>query len=182
MSIRQSSRVICLVLLLSAPQLSVAQQPTAARTTEQELHTLATRSGEVVELLKQLVSQRDEDLQLRRLQVAILALQLRSSAISDIEARIRLLEDRAATANEELAQLDAESDRIDTIAAEESIPKEERSRIVSTKSMLEAQIEVVKQRVWLIESQIVDLQNELAAKRRDVDVLEETVMDGLGDF
>jgi hypothetical protein len=173
--------VICLVLLLSAPQLSVAQQPTAARTTEQELHTLATRSGEVVELLKQLVSQRDEDLQLRRLQVAILALQLRSSAISDIEARIRLLEDRAATANEELAQLDAESDRIDTIAAEESIPKEERSRIVS-KSMLEAQIEVVKQRVWLIESQIVDLQNELAAKRRDVDVLEETVMDGLGDF
>lgn len=167
------------LLFLSLP---VAAQQAAPGTIEEELHALRLQSGETVNLLRELVSQRAGELQLKRLQVAVLALQLRSTAIGDIEARIRTLEDRAASANEELTQLEAESERIDTIADSESTPQAERQRLSSMKTMFESQIDMIKERIWLVESQIVDLQNELAAKRRDVDALEEIVMEGLGEL
>jgi predicted nucleic acid-binding Zn-ribbon protein len=167
------------LMLLSAP---VSTQQASPGTVEEELHSLAMQTGETVKLLRQLVTQNAADQQLKRLQVAIIALQLRSVAIGEIEARIQTLEDRAASANEELAQLEAESERVGTLADRESIPEGERDHLSSMKTMLESQIEMIKERIWLIESKIVDLQNDLAAKRRDVDALEEIVMEGLGDL
>ena len=176
-------RVLTIVLpaLLLLPIPAAAQQA-APGTVEEELHALRLHSGETVNLLRELASQRAEELYLKRLQVAVLALQLRSTAIGEIEARMRTLEDRAASANEELTQLEVESDRLDSLADRESIPDEEREQLASVKTMLESQTEMIKERVWLIERQIVDLQNELAAKRRDVDALEEIVMEGLGEL
>jgi len=49
-------------------------------------------------------------------------------------------------------------------------------------TMFEAQIDMIEERIWLVERQIVDLENELAAKRRDVNALEEIVMEGLGEL
>jgi len=167
------------LLLFSLP---VAAQQTIPGTVEEELHALRLHSGEAVNLLRKLVSQRAEEHRLKRLQVAVLALQLRSTAIGEIEARIRTLDDRAASANEELTQIEAESERLDTIADRESTPQIEREHLSSMKTMFESQIDMIKERIWLIESQIVDLQNELAAKRRDVDALEEIVMEGLGEL
>jgi chromosome segregation ATPase len=174
--------VIGLSLAMLLQSTAEAQQSSNLSPVEHELQILGTQTGEIVELLKELVFQRTEEQKLKRLQVAVLALQLRSTAIGEIEARIRLLEDRAAAANEELAQLDAESQRIDTIAGSESTPEAEREHLSSMKTMFESQIDMIKERIWLIESQIVDLQNELASKRRDVDVLEEIVMEGLSDL
>lgn len=167
------------LLFLSLP---AAAQQTVPGTVEEELHALRLQSGETVNLLRELISQRAEDQKLKRLQVAVLALQLRSVAIGEIEARIRTLEDRAAAANEELAQLDAERERVNAITDGDSTPEAEREHLAAMQTMFESQIDMIKDRIWLLESQIVDLQNELAAKRRDVDALEEIVMDGLSDL
>jgi hypothetical protein len=183
LAMKTTNRLLALVIpVLLLSTLPVAAQPTSPGTVEEELHALRLQSGETVNLLEQLVSRRAEELQLKRLQVAVLALQLRATAVGEIEARIRTLEDRAASANEELTQLEAESERIDTIADSESTPQTEREHLSSMKTMFESQIDMIKERIWLVESQIVDLQNELAAKRRDVDALEEIVMEGLSDL
>jgi hypothetical protein len=181
MNTRHRFLMIVFPVLLSL-SLPVEAQQSALGTVEEELYAIRLQSGETVSLLRELVSRRAEELQLKRLQVAVLALQLRSTTIGEIEARIRTLEDRAASANEELAQLDAESERVDTMADRDSIPQVEREHLSSLKTMLESQIEMIKERIWLIDSQMVDLQNELAAKRRDVDTLEEIVMEGLGEL
>lgn len=174
--------IAVLVLMLLLPCPGAAQQLSSPPSVEDELRTLGTHVGDVVNLLEELVAQRSEDLQLRRLQVAVLALQLRSSAISDIEARIRTLEDRATSANEELTQLDAERERIQGTAELETISEAEREHLASMETMFEAQVDMIKQRIWQIERQIVDLQNDLTEKRRDVDILEEVVIEGLGEL
>lgn len=171
-----------LVLAMLVPLTAQAQQSANTSSVEHELQTIGAHSSEIVDLLRELVSRRNEELKLKRLQVAVLALQLRATAIGEIEARIRTLEDRAATANEELARLVAEKEHIDTIASRESTAEAERENFSSMQKMFESQVDMIKERIWLIESQIVDLQNELAAKRRDEDALEEIVMEGLGDL
>jgi hypothetical protein len=174
--------VFLMSFLLLHPSIS-AQQPAAQGTTAQEIESLATRTGEVVELLRLLVAQRDEDLQLKRLQVAILALQLRSSTIGDIQDRILTLEDRTATAKEELTSLDAEIQRLETVmAGREEMPELQRQRLQASRNLIETQIDVINQRIWTYERQILDLQNDLTGKRRNVDALEEIVMEGLSEF
>jgi len=179
---RLGAFVTVLALALLGAQPVAAQQQPSAATVEDELRLLRDRTGEVVDLLRELVAQREADHQLRRLQVAVLALQLRSSAITDIEARIRTLEDRAASADEDLTRLNAEMDRIRDVAGSDSTPAAEREHLASMEAMLESQVDMVKQRIWSLERQIIDLQNELIAKRRDADALEELVMEGLGDL
>lgn len=171
-----------LALILLQPCPGAAQQESGPSPVEDELRNLGTHVADIVNLLEDLVAQRSEDLQLRRLQVSVLALQLRSSSISDIEGRIRTLDDRATSANEELAQLDAERERIRETAELETLPEAEREHLASMETMFEAQVDMIKQRIWQTERQIVDLQNDLAEKRRDVDILEEIVMEGLGEL
>lgn len=165
-----------------APSAATAQERSSVPTVQEELHTLGVQVGEAVALLTQLIAQRGDQLELNRLQVAVLALQLRSTSIGEIEARIRILEDRAAMAREEAVQLDAEIQHIETIAGSDTTKEPDREHLASMRPRLEAQIDMVKQRVWSIERQILDLQNELIDKRRDVDALEEIVMEGLGDL
>ncbi|MCG6947374.1 MAG: hypothetical protein LJE93_00450 [Acidobacteria bacterium] len=181
MSTSRKVLLIAFSLLLGLSSPGVARQ-TDPGTVEQELHALGLRSGEVVILLRKLVSQREQEQQLQRLQVAVLALQLRSDAIGEIEARIRTLGDRVAAAKEELAQLEAEKESVEAIANRESTPDAEREHLSSMQTMFEAQIDMIEERIWLVERQIVDLENELAAKRRDVNALEEIVMEGLGEL
>jgi len=171
--------VLSALLLLS---LTVGAEQTVPGTVEEELHALSLHSGETVKLLRRLVSQRAEEQRLKRLQVAVLALQLRSNAIGDVESRIRTLEDRATEVRNATAQLEAESKRIDDLAQDDRLAEEGRTQLQATKTQIETQIELAARRLWSLESQIVDLQNELAAMRRDVDALEEIVAEGLGDL
>ena len=173
--------IIGLSVAALSPGASTAQEPTSASApgVQEELHALGGQVGEAVVLLKQLVAQRGDELRLKRLQVAVLALQLRSTSIGEIEARIRTLEDRVATAREEAAQLEAEIERLETLAGNNTMPEPEREQLTSMTPRLEAQTDIVNNRVWSIERQILDLQNELIDKRRDVDALEDIVMEGL---
>jgi len=170
---------ISLSVAVLVPGAAIAQDPLTAPGVQEELHALGSQVGEAVVLLKQLVAQRGDELRLKRLQVAVLALQLRSTSIGEIEARIRTLEDRLAAAKEEAAQIEAEIEHLETLAGNDTMPEPEREQLTSMTPRLEAQIDMVNNRVWSIERQILDLQNELIDKRRDVDALEEIVMEGL---
>jgi len=174
--------VIGLSAAVLSPGAATAQDPPFETAVQQELHALGVRAGEAIALLDELVAQREDELSLRRLQVAVLALQLRSTSISEIESRIRTLEDRLTTAKEEAAQMEAEKERFDTLAGSDTTPESEREQLISMTARFEAQIDLVNRRVWSIERQVLDLQNELIDKRRDVDALEEIVMEGLNEF
>jgi chromosome segregation ATPase len=172
---------IAISVFLFLPQLVAAQQ-VAPGTVEEELHALGLHTGETVRLLRQLVAKRAVDQKLKRLQVAVLALQLRSNTIGEIDRRIRTLEDRATEVRDLTANFEAESRRIEEMAQNDSITDENRAQLQSSRTQIETQIDLAAQRLWSLESQIFDLQNELASKRRDVDALEEIVMEGLGDL
>jgi chromosome segregation ATPase len=160
-----------------------AQQESSQTTVERELRMLGDRTAEVIRLLEELVAQRAEDQRLRRIQVAVLALQLRSTAITSIEERIRTLEDRAASANQRVAQLEAEIERIDKRMMDASMRKAEgRKRLEDSKSQAETQLEIATQRAWSYESQILDLQNDLNDKQQNMEALEGIVMEWLGDL
>lgn len=173
--------VVGCILAVLAP-LAAAQEGASAPVDETELHVLGTRADRALGLLEQLVAQRDDELRLRKLQVAILALQLRSTSIGEVESRVHTLEDRLSSTKEESAQLEAEIDRLDSLASSDTTTESEREQLTSAKPLLEAQLDLIKQRVWSLEGQILDLQNELTAKRRDVDALEEIVLEGLSDL
>ena len=78
--------------------------------------------------------------------------------------------------------MEAEKERFDTLAGSDTTPESEREQLISMTARFEAQIDLVNRRVWSIERQVLDLQNELIDKRRDVDALEEIVMEGLNEF
>ncbi len=159
-----------------------AQQQSSQTTVEQELRSLENRTGEIVRLLQELVAQRAEDQRLKKLQIAVLALQLRSTVISGIENRIRTLEDRVAAEQMTVSQLEAEIRRIEDRALDDSVKEPARRRLENSKKQMEGQLEISSQRVWSIEKQILDLQNDLAEKKRDVEELEEIVMEGLSNL
>ena len=159
-----------------------AQQQPAQTTVERELRSLENRTGEIVKLLEELVVQRAEDQRLKRLQVAVLALQLRSTAIAGIEGRIRTLEDRAMDANENSARLEAEIERINERALDDSVKEGARNRLENSRKQIESQLEIVSQRAWTYERQILDLQNELAGKRRNLEALEGIVTEWLNNL
>ena len=171
-----------MLLATFVPFTVTAQQQSSQTTVERELRSLGIRTGEVVKLLEELVAQRAEDQRLRRLQVAVLALQLRSTAISDIEGRIRTLEDQAMAANDRATQFQAEIERLDERALDDSIKEGVRRRLENAKAQVEAQIETATHRAWTLEKKILDLQNDLSEKRRNVEALEEIVMQGLSDL
>lgn len=177
-----SHTLIAGCILAVFASLAAAQEGATAPDLESEIHAVGNRTDSVLALLERLVAQGDDKLRLRKLQVAILALQLQSTSIGEIESRIRTLEDRRSSANEESVQITAEIERLETLATSDTTPESEREQLTSTKPMLEAQLDLVKRRVWSLEGQILDLQNELAEKRRDADALEDIVMEGLSDL
>jgi hypothetical protein len=173
---------VSLSILTLVPITLTAQQQSSQPTIERELRSLENRTGEIVSLLRELVAQSAEDQRLKRLQVAVLALQLRSTVISGIEERIRTLQDRAAEANENAARLEAEIERINQRALDDSIKEGPRQRLQNSKKQVEMQLEIISQRAWTYEKQILDLQNELNEKKRNVEDLEEIVMEGLNNL
>lgn len=181
---KTTTRIVGMLLFTAVvvPLTVTAQQQSSQTSVEQELRSLGLRTGEIVKLLEELVAQQAEDQGLKRLQVAVLALQLRSTAIAGIEERIRTLEDRAMDANENAARLEAEIERINERALDDSVKEGARNRLENSKKQIEGQLEIVSQRAWTYERQILDLQNELAGKRRNVEALEEIVTEWLNNL
>ncbi len=169
----------CLTQMVSS---SMAQEPPSDTTIQRELAELRIRADEGLTLMKELISQKQEENRLKKLQVAVLALQLRSSSIGDIQKRIRTLEDRLAETKEVSAQMLAETNRIEEMISADSTADAERNDLRATKKQLDTQVELVNERIWELERQIIDLQNELSAKRREIDSLEATVIEGLSNF
>jgi hypothetical protein len=64
----------------------------------------------------------------------------------------------------------------------ETTPDAEKATHESNRQMVVRQIDLAQQRTWSFERLVLDLQNELAAKQREVEALEEIVMEGLSDF
>ncbi len=181
----KTTTIIVGALLLMAtvmPTTVTAQQQSSQTTVEQELHSIGLRTGKVVKLLEELVAQRAEEQRLKRLQIAVLVLQLRSTVIAGIEDRIRTLGDRAEAEQARATQLEAEIQRVNERALDDSIKGPMRKRLENSKNQLEDQLEIATQRAWSFEKQILNLQNELSEKRRNVEALEEIVMEGLNNL
>ncbi len=111
------SALCVLAIAILAPPITQAQQVNPVNDPANELRVLGERAGQVVTLLEQLLEQRSTKIGLRRLQVAVLALQLRSNSIGDIETRVQTLQDRAGEAREYSTQLESELQRLDDVLA-----------------------------------------------------------------
>jgi len=159
---------------------SFAQQMQSKTTVQGELAELRIKADEGLTLVRELISLKREENKLKRLQVAVVALQLRSGSITDIEKRIQTLEDRLTQTKEMSAQMQAEGLRLEEMIGANGTTDSERDEHRTTKKRFDTQIELVTERIWELERKIIDLQNELSAKRREIDSLESIVVEGLG--
>jgi hypothetical protein len=167
-----------MVLLLLAGSTSFAQEESVAA----ELQLLNRRTDEAMALLRALIEDREEELKLRKLEVAVLALQLRSTALEDLEAERRRLQERKASSDEELGRMKGEFEGIEGLLESEEISDREKANLQHTWSRVESEVKLIEDRIWQLDRSIVDLENEIVRKRRDVDHLEEIVTNGLSDL
>ena len=170
------------VLVLMIASTICAQETVTMSQIGGELENLSGHSKRAVALLEQLVSQKSDELDLRRLEVAVQALQLRSGAINDLVDRILILRDRVAGFEQSSSHLESEVDRLEDAMTGDDLRDGQRAQLQSSRNQVERQIEISQGRIYDLERQILDHENDLAAKRRDIDALEEIVMEGLSVF
>jgi chromosome segregation ATPase len=167
-----------IVVMLAAGLPCFAQEESAAA----ELQLLNRHTEEVMALLRTLIEDRGEELKLRKLEVAVLALQLRSGALDDLEAQRRRLQERKTSSEEELGRMRQELEGIEGLIEAEEITDGERSQLQGAWKRVDSEVKLIEDRVWQLDRSVVDLENDIERKRRDVDHLEELVANGLSDL
>lgn len=170
--------IVLMVVILAAGLPCFAQEETVAA----ELQLLNRHTEEVMVLLRALIEDRGEELKLRKLEIAVLALQLRSGALDDLETQRRRLQERRTSSEEELGRMRQELEGIEGLIQAEEITDGERSQLQGTWKRVDSEVKLIEDRVWQLDRSIVDLENDIARKRRDVDHLEELVANGLSDL
>ncbi len=149
-------------------------------TIQAELQQLTQRTDEVIVLLRALLQGREAEQGLRRLEVAIAALQLKTGTLANLESRLQQLRAEKAAAEERLVRVrDEELAHIDGMLQSEKIPDDERSQVALYRAQKVAEIERLESKIWSFDQSIIDLENSITRQRRDIDHLAAIVADGL---
>ena len=111
-----------------------------------------------------------------------MALQLRSSSLAELEAELRNAKERRSSNQEQQMRLEAQLSEIETRIAGEGLQSETRSQFESIKLRVAAEIELVKERSWSFGQRVIDLESDIARRRRDIRGLEELVANELAEF
>jgi chromosome segregation ATPase len=162
---QQSALPLALSILILVPGLAPAQESDAC----DQLAGLTASVQQLTEVLHGLQQSRDEEMQLRRVEVAIGYLELRMLQSQDKEVELRQLKERQRGLEEQAESVESTRQHYES---DEDLTDEERLEVLK---QLNQMTEDTGKRLADIELEIITIENELAARRRELDPLEELV-------
>jgi Skp family chaperone for outer membrane proteins len=162
---RRTTLPLALILIL-VPGLAPGQQSDAC----DQLADLIASVQRLTEVLQSLQESRDEEMELRRVEVTISYLELRMLRSQEKEVELRQLKERRRDLEEQVESF--ESTRKHYESDEESVSDEERQEVLK---QINQMAEETGKRLADLELEIITIENELAARRRELDPLEELV-------
>lgn len=139
---------------------------------------------ELVEILRLHLTQLDQDIELRRIEVAIAALDLRSKAILQMEGRLHGLRGERDNAEQRQLRIQQQTAELDERLRETNQTTDGQSHLNLGRALerLQAERELIENTIWELDRQILDLQNQIGQERRSLDHLEEMVDEALGSL
>lgn len=161
--------------------------PLAAQTPPQPVEAAAELAGirtaleEIAELLRLEASGRREQMELARLELAVATLDLRTRAATALEARAADVRQRLEATETELFRMRSTADAVRDEAAEAEAAGDAArvSDIRRVQAQLEANAGLLEDRLAALETEALDLGNELARARRGIEDLEARVATAL---
>lgn len=138
---------------------------------EVEVAELNRSIGELVTLVRQYVQAHRVELLMRRLE-------LKSRGMEPMQQELREARDSLDRAEEERARLEAQREAIEEEQRE--APGEDSARMEQVKSEMERWQKLVNDKLWRINQTILDLENDLARGRREIEELEGMIDEELG--
>lgn len=136
---------------------------------------------EIVEILRVHLTQRDQDLELRRIEVAIAALDLRSRGILLLEDRMHRLQDERDNAEQRRSRLQQQiaefEERLRT--TDQNTDGQTHLNLSRALDRITAESELIESTLWDLDRQILDFQNQIGQERDSLQHLEEMVDEAL---
>lgn len=129
-------------------------------------------------LLGELADADREDLELRRLTAAVMYLELRTRRVDALETRIEALRDDQRDIADQVEMYERNREMFESHIAE--LAEDSPDEAERVRSQLEAEISAAAARLDDVERRILDLENQVAAARRDLTGLEDYVNQGFG--
>jgi hypothetical protein len=139
---------------------------------------------ELVEILRLHLTQLDQDLELRRIEVAIAALDLRSKAILQMDGRLQRLQTERDNAEQRQLRIEQQAAEFEGRLRETNQTTDGQAHLNLARALerLNAETELIENTIWDLDRQILDLQNEIGQERSSLDHLEEMVDEALGSL
>jgi DNA repair exonuclease SbcCD ATPase subunit len=149
-----------------------------------ELASLDRSVRELVALLHDYLDGRDEELELRRIEVAIAALDLRSRSIDRLESDLQNALQRRDNIDQRKARMERQvaefSERL--LDVDQTSKPDEHANLLRAKANLEAELERLTDETWRLDQRAIDIENRILDKRRAIEHLEDMVDEALGDL
>ena len=159
-------------------------QSSAPAENDPNLATISRSVEELVEILRLHVTYLDQDLELRRIEVAIAALELRSKFILQMEGRLQQLQAERDNAEQHQSRIRQQTTELEDRLAETNQTTNAQSYLNLRRALerLETETELIENTIWDLDRQILDLQNQIARERSSLASLEEMVEEALESF
>ncbi len=176
----RNPRLVLAVGVLVLMSLAVVVQAQEVATAG-DVADLGRSMRELVELLRSWLQRTDEDLELRRLEVAIAALDIRSRAISRLETELQSIRDRRDGADQRRERMQRQIEELEDRLLEADPTGEPAiaANLRQAKARTEAEAERLDEEIWRLDQRILDLENAIVEKVRAIQHLEELVDEAL---
>ncbi len=167
---------VSLTLLLVPVAFSQEESPAADETSlGSELKSLNETMRQIADLLQRHLETNEVDVYLKRLELGRQKLAPTESELRSAKSKKEGVEDERKSLMAWSARLEEESEREDVSALDDSEDVSARMR-----RELETQVEQLKDKSWELDQKIIELENELARQKEDVEALEVWIDERLG--
>jgi predicted nucleic acid-binding Zn-ribbon protein len=155
-----------------------------ANATPADLATINRSIQQLVEILRIHLTQRDQDFELRRIEVAIAALDLRSSAILQMEDRLLRIQTERENADQRRSRMRQQIAEFEERlrSTNQTTDGQTHLNLAHALERLTAESELIENTIWDLDRRILDLQNQIARERESLLHLEEMVDEALDSF
>lgn len=172
-------RAMWIVALAAAavlpPALAQEEPPAPGRTLQQEMAEVNRTLREIVDLMRLSLERHELDVLIRRLELYSRSLAPREQELRRAQANKESVEQELERMEAFMAQLEEEMARDAETGLEAPDSGLERQR-----ADFETHQKLLKDRRWNLEQRIIELENDLTDRRRQIEALEEVVDERLG--
>jgi chromosome segregation ATPase len=184
MTSRHAAAIAAVAVLCLGIAGPVGSQSSETDEGDTDLSAINQSIQQLVEILRLHLTQLDQDLELRRIEVAIAALDLRSRAILQKEGRLHGMRGDRDNAEQRRSRVQQQTAELEERLRDTNQTTDGQAHLNLGRALerLSAESEMIESTIWDLDRRILDLQNEIGQERRSLDHLEDMVDEALGSL